>query len=574
MNKIISHVSEKCVGCNRCVKNCPIDEANVTSYENGRINVFVDDHKCISCGVCITSCHHKARGYTDDTKAFFDDLEKGIPISIIAAPAIRTNFAEWRRIITWLRSLGVDKIFDVSLGADICTWAHIRYLQKHNMPPIITQPCPAIVNYILMHKSELVKHLSPIHSPMLCTAIYMQKHENIRTKIAALSPCIAKSTEFKQTSGVDYNVTFSELSRYIDENNIVLPQNEGSFDNYESGLGGLFPMPGGLKENVEHYLGKSVRIDKSEGENVVYKALDEYIGQPRHKLPVIFDVLNCAEGCNVGTGCTEEHISLFDINTTMNEVRQGFNSEDKDAYLDELYEKFDRTLRIDDYMRRYLPIPVKPISVTQNNIDAAMASLGKFTDEDKMFDCGACGYDSCSDMARAIAKKINTPFNCIEKAHKDIQLEHRELSDGLQNFDQILSTTEQIKTLTTEIEGNMTDIITAVAAYKRMITNIESIAFQINMISLNASIEAARAGEHGRAFGVVAEEIRRLAENSKKSAADTREASVKTNSAVDAINNTVSEISERVKSSYENISVVYEATQKIVRDPNDNSNNK
>ncbi|MCL1994792.1 MAG: methyl-accepting chemotaxis protein [Defluviitaleaceae bacterium] len=571
MNNIISHKSEKCVGCNHCVKTCPIGEANITSYENERINVFVDDHKCISCGVCITSCHHGARGYVDDSKAFFEDLENGTPISVIVAPAIKTNFVEWRKIITWLRNLGVGKIFDVSLGADICIWAHIRYLQKHKMPPIITQPCPAIVNYILMHKNELVRYLSPIHSPMLCTATYMRKHENINTKIAALSPCIAKSTEFKQTEGVDYNVTFSELSRYMTENNITLPKGEGNFDNFESGLGGLFPMPGGLKENIEHYLGKSIRIDKSEGENVVYKALDEYKEQPFHKLPVVFDVLNCAEGCNVGTGCTNEHISLFDINTTMHEVRQGFSSEDKKAYLDELFEKFDETLCIDDYMRRYAPTPVQPISVSQIDIDAAMDSLGKYTDEDKIFDCGACGYSGCAEMARAIAKKINTPFNCIEKVHKDVKLEHKELSEGLKNFDQILSTTEQIKALTVEIEDNMTDITSAIAAYNRMISNIESIAFQINMISLNASIEAARAGEHGRAFGVVAEEIRRLADNSKKSAADTREASVKTNSAVDVINHTVSEISEKVKDSYEHISIIHKTTQKILGNTGDSS---
>ena len=564
MNKTIFHKSEKCVGCNRCVKNCPINEANVTSYEYGRINVYVDDNKCISCGACITSCHHKARGYTDDTQAFFDDLSSGVPISIIAAPAIRTNFAEWKRVITWFKNMGVAKFYDVSLGADICTWAHIRYLQKNGMPPIITQPCPAIVNYILMYQNKLVKQLSPIHSPMLCTAIYMQKHEKINTKIAALSPCIAKSAEFRQTQGVDYNVTFGELYRYMNENNIVLPQDESCFDNYESGLGGLFPMPGGLKENVEHYLGKSIRIDKSEGETVVCKALDDYSVQPPNKLPVIFDVLNCAEGCNVGTGCTEGHISLFDINTAMNEVRQNAINEDKRAYLDELYEKFDKTLRIDDYLRKYVPSPVKPIVISQDNIESAMASLGKETDEEKIFDCGACGYESCLDMAVAIAKKINTPFNCISKAHKDIQLEHAELSDSSKNFDQFLLATKQVKELSSAIEGNMTDITGAIAAYNRMLTNIESIAFQINMISLNASIEAARAGEHGRAFGVVAEEIRRLAQVSNDSAKETREASVKTNSAIDAINQTAKEISDKANASYENIAAVYEKTQRII----------
>jgi len=567
-NIIVSHL-DKCVGCNHCIRVCPIPEANIAFMDGLNTKIRVDGSKCIACGSCLAVCTHGSRRSEDDTKIFFEDLQMGKSISIFAAPAIKSNFEEYGKLFTWLRSMGVKKIYDVSLGADICTWAHIRYIQKNGPKPIISQPCPAIVNYILIHKNELVKHLSPVHSPMLCTAVYMQKYEKVGTKIAALSPCVAKANEFEATDIVDYNITFRKLLRYLKDNDVILPTKSTGFDNYDAGLGSLYPMPGGLKECVEHYVGRKLRVDKSEGPKIVYKALDEYAKQPSSKLPVLFDVLNCAEGCNAGTGC-EHNIDIFEINTKMDALRQAAIKEDNLKYMEDLFKKFDETLRLDDFIRHYSPMPVREISFSRERLDAAFSAMGKLDEASRHFDCAACGCETCQEMAEKIAKGINIPDNCVQKTHNEAVQRHEEtksvLTNSINSYDSILQETDHIKNMTENIASNMTDVTDAVSQYNSMVKDIERISEKVNIISLNASVEAAKAGQHGLAFGVVAKEIRSLAQSSANSAMQTREAAEKASGAIKTVNEAVLEIKEKVQASYNTIESIAESTKKIANE--------
>jgi len=423
------------------VRECPIGTANII-YEDkaGAIKVRVDAGQCIACGRCVSVCKHNARVYTDDTERFFEDLDRGVAISLISAPAVRTNIPDWKRLFTYLKERGVKKIYDVSLGVDICIWAHVRHMQANPSAHIITQPCPAIVSYCQLFKHELLTCLSPVHSPMGCAAVYMREYEGISDKIAALSPCIAKSHEFEAVGFPHYNVTFAQLRAYLDKHAIALPDKETGFDHPAAGLGTLFPMPGGLKENMEHYFGKAKSILASEGE-FAYENLERYVQLPKELRPEIFDVLNCAEGCNMGTACSHES-NIFEADAVMRSQRQlaakSFGKENLEA----AYRAFDARLDRSRFLRRYSPLYSSAGEVTDADIKAAFLELGKVTKEQQNIDCGACGNEHCAEMAKQVAQKVNIPSNCIFRTMGIAKKEHEENLDMLEQFETVWESVE------------------------------------------------------------------------------------------------------------------------------------
>ena len=120
-----------------------------------------------------------------------------------------------------------------------------------------------------------------------------------------------------------------------------------------------------------------------------------------------------------------------------------------------------------------------------------------------------------------------------------------EAANSQQKMDELVDAMKKIDTTTQNIE--------------KIIADIENIASQTNLLSLNASIEAARAGEAGRGFAVVADQIGKLAEQSAQSAVNTR----------NLIGDTLEEIhagNEAVDHASQTLSVIVEGVRRIAQD--------
>ena len=193
----------------------------------------------------------------------------------MSAPACKANYPdEYEAVLGGLKKLGVNRFISISFGADITTWGYLNYVQKYNFTGGISQPCPAVVGYIERYVPELLPKLFPVQSPLMCGAIYCRKELGITDKLAFISPCIAKKLEMEEPENkglVQYNVTFDHLMKYVREHNV-----KGAFctDEIEYGLGSIYPMPGGLKENVNWFLCEDAIIRQIEGEKHMYHYLE------------------------------------------------------------------------------------------------------------------------------------------------------------------------------------------------------------------------------------------------------------------------------------------------------------
>jgi iron only hydrogenase large subunit-like protein len=304
LRPVIQVNAEKCVACHRCVSVCPVKFCNNASTEAVEVNPDL----CIGCGNCIDACTHEARVALDDFAEFQAALARRDSIVAIVAPAIAANFPNaYLQINGWLKSVGVQAVFDVSFGAELTVKSYLEAIKKNNPKCVIAQPCPALVTFIEVYHPELLAHLAPADSPMLHTMRMVREYypQYRQAKFVVLSPCLAKRREFDEVGIGDFNVTYRSLDKYFLAEGINLgrfPQID--YDNPPAERAVLFSTPGGLLRTAQREVPDIVsKTRKIEGPETVYHYLMHlHESIQRGECPLLVDCLSCEMGCNGGPG--------------------------------------------------------------------------------------------------------------------------------------------------------------------------------------------------------------------------------------------------------------------------------
>ncbi len=425
MNEGLIFTNEKCIGCNKCVRICGSFGASISHTRPDHSTIEINPERCINCGACIDVCTHDARDYHDDTERFFEDLKKGKQISLLIAPSFEAKYPdEYKSVLGTLKALGVKRMLPVALGADICTWAYLKLIREKGYTGMISTPCPVVVSFVEHWMPELIPLLMPVKSPMMCAAVYFREKLGISDSFAFVGPCIAKRMEMdKYPDLVQYNITFPKLIKYIREHDLWADEDVGELD---AGLGTFYPAPGGLADNIKWLLGDDTPIRVVSGKTYLYKRFVKNGSKLVEKaMPyMLFDLLNCREGCIEGTAKTDaeerEDRGLSEIN--------GIRAESKNSSPDSPWNgSLTCKQRLANLDRQFSDLDINDY-LTGFEDRSAACTISYPTDEEaekiwnlmhkpdavsREINCSACGYETCREMMIAIHNGFNTIHNCV-----------------------------------------------------------------------------------------------------------------------------------------------------------------
>lgn len=264
-NSSIVFDKSKCNECGICRNVCSFN-VGVYGYSNLK-------YPCINCGSCTIMCPNGCLSERDETEILREYLHSGKTIVMQIAPAVRVAIGEEfgykdgsnviGKLISALRFIGADYVFDTSFGADLTAYEEayelVDRVKNKGKLPMFTSCCPAWVSFNEMFYPEMIGNLSTCKSPVFMEGAMIKSYFSDIKRIdsndiisIAIVPCTAKKSERLLFNDVDLVITTREIVRYLKDENIDFKSlKDGNFNSIMgkgSGSGMIFGSSGGVCE--------------------------------------------------------------------------------------------------------------------------------------------------------------------------------------------------------------------------------------------------------------------------------------------------------------------------------------
>lgn len=282
--------NNKCILCRRCVAACAktqgvyaigMQNRGFKTQIGSEFGKSLNDVACINCGQCIAACPTGALTEKDATKevwAALNDPDKYVVFQ--TAPAVRVAIGEefglpigtrcTGKMVSAIRRLGADKVFDVDFAADLTIMEEgtelLNRINGGGVLPMITSCSPGWIKYCEHFYPDFIPNLSTCKSPNqmqgAVTKTYFAKQNDLDPRdiyVVSVMPCTAKKFEIARPEfgrdgyrDVDANLTTRELARMIRQAGldfVHLPEEE--FDDMlgeSTGAAVIFGVTGGVME--------------------------------------------------------------------------------------------------------------------------------------------------------------------------------------------------------------------------------------------------------------------------------------------------------------------------------------
>lgn len=393
---------DKCLGCTNCIKRCPTEAIRV---REGKAQIISE--RCIDCGECIRVCPHHAK------KARYDHLSvlEGWKYKIaIPAPALFgqfNNLDDIDIVLTGLKQMGFDDVYEVSRGAELVSDATRKLMADGRLPkPVISSACPAVVRLIRVRFPDLCDHVLNLNAPMEVSAMMAKRAASERTGIPVeeigaffITPCPAKVTDIKMPIGTegswcDGAIAISEvfplLSHRMDKLETVEPIGQ-------SGLIGV-SWAGSGGESAALLNEKYLAADGIEN---VIRVLEELEDERIRELDFV-ELNACSGGCVGGVLCVENG---YVAKARLQRLRK---------YLPVSQNHLDGGVPRD--MEWTEPLEFAPVLKLSQNLEEAMQRMEEIDvicEGLPGLDCGSCGAPSCRALAEDVVKGVARTSDCV-----------------------------------------------------------------------------------------------------------------------------------------------------------------